>query len=150
MACRSLEGFQSLSSWIKRDAPMTVHALISHPSSSVKPPVRATYCSSPSRHLCSRGETRLRKMTTRSNPVAKYDRCTTVKLTVARPRAAIESVNHRDSVLLGRFPAKPATSRSAVDPIPISHENAETHPSKRQYGYFCRLQCVSMRSNVEV
>lgn len=23
MACRSLEGFQSLSSWIKRDAPMT-------------------------------------------------------------------------------------------------------------------------------
>jgi hypothetical protein len=42
---------------------------------------------------------------------AKYDRCTTVKLTVARPRAAIESVNHRDSVLLGRL-RRTASGRS--------------------------------------
>ena len=87
---------------------------------------------------------------TTSDPASNTDRRIIVKLTIARPRAAVESIDHRDSVLLRRFPAKAATSRSAVTRLTALHEKVETHPSKRQYGYFCRLQCVSIRSNVEV
>lgn len=141
IACASLEGFQSLSTRMRRDAPMTAHTLKGQCYTN---PERAglPYYSDQSLRSCSKARRRLRIGSGSATCTIDQYGCLHLFFLGLLLNSSTMGTRSFWAVAL-----QSSFDWSASVP---ELRNTFTYPSRRQIGYFFEVQCACMISRVEV